>query len=232
MQDTVSRRRRHWRVGLRVFAARPRLVIASGVGLAVGLACGLVAHLRLSACAIAGWDTFCVVFLALALSLLVGKGPVRIRTHAATQDEGQLVILALVLVACAASLGAAALELSLAKGEHGLFKGLHVTVAVATVAASWLVMQVILALHYAHEYYARDPETGSDHGGLKFPGRTAPDYWDFLHFSIVIGVAAQTADIAFTDRRMRRLGTLHSLIAFVFNTLIVALTINLAAGLF
>ena len=78
---------------------------------------------------------------------------------------------------------------------------------------------------------------GHDHaeGGVMaetFPGGEPPDYWDFLHFSIVIGVAAQTADIAFTDRRLRRLGTAHSLIAFVFNTLIVALTINLVAGLF
>jgi uncharacterized membrane protein len=71
-----------------------------------------------------------------------------------------------------------------------------------------------------------------DAGGLSFPGKGAPDYWDFLHFSIVIGVASQTADIAFTDKGLRRLGTAHSLFAFAFNTVIVALTINLMAGLF
>jgi uncharacterized membrane protein len=65
-----------------------------------------------------------------------------------------------------------------------------------------------------------------------FPGKEAPDYWDFLHFSIVIGVASQTADIAFTDKALRRLGTAHSLFAFAYNTVIVALTINLLAGLF
>jgi len=93
-------------------------------------------------------------------------------------------------------------------------------------------MQVVYALHYAHEYYAADPASGKDAGGLAFPGGEPPDYWDFLHFSIIIGVAAQTADIAFTEKGLRRLGTAHSLFAFVFNTVIVALTINLLAGLF
>jgi len=67
---------------------------------------------------------------------------------------------------------------------------------------------------------------------LKFPEGGDPDYWDFLHFSVVIGVAAQTADISFDSRRLRRIGTVHSLLAFAFNTIVVALTINLVAGIF
>jgi uncharacterized membrane protein len=69
-------------------------------------------------------------------------------------------------------------------------------------------------------------------GGLVFPGGGEPDYWDFLHFSIVIGVASQTADIGFSSKGMRRTGTLHCVLAFVYNTVILALTINLVAGLF
>jgi len=222
----------HWRFGLNIFASRPRLAIAMGAGIGVGVACAFGIPLRLSASAIAGWDTFCIVFLALAWGFLSGQGPERIRAASAQQDQGQAMILALVLSACVASLAATAMELSLAKSELGLGRGLHVSVAVVTVAVSWLVVQVVLALHYAHEYYARDPVTGVDVGGLAFLGCPEPDYWDFLHFSIVIGVAAQTADVAFTDQRLRRLGTVHSLIAFVFNTLILALTVNLAASLF
>ena len=71
-----------------------------------------------------------------------------------------------------------------------------------------------------------------DAQGLKFPGGEPPDYWDFLHFSVVVGVACQTADVAFTSKRMRRLGTIHGLVAFTFNTVILALTINLLASLF
>jgi uncharacterized membrane protein len=70
------------------------------------------------------------------------------------------------------------------------------------------------------------------HGGLEFPGGQPPDYGDFLYFSCVIGTSGQTADVSFTSRKMRRTGTLHCILAFFFNTTLVALTINIASGLF
>lgn len=213
--------------------ARPRLLIAATVGVGVGACWAILApQLRASSGLIAGWDAFCVIFLALAFHAQTLKGPADIRARAAREDQGQAVILLIILIACLASVAAVALELSLAHAQHGWQKGLHVAAGVMTLAASWLLMQVVFALHYAHEYYTTDPDTGDDAEGLAFPGGEAPDYWDFLHFSIVIGVASQTADVAFTSRPMRRLGTTHSLIAFAFNTLIVALAINLVAGLF
>ncbi len=212
---------------------RPRLSLALGAGAAAWIGCALLApELSVSTGAIAGWDVFCVLYLGLTLVAIAPEGPDEIRARAAHQDEGQAVILALVLAACAASLAAAGLELSQAQHAHGVMRAVRITAAFGTVAASWLVVQFIFALHYAHDYYAADSDTGEDTGGLAFPGDEPPDYWDFLHFAVVIGVAAQTADIAFTGKRLRRLGTTHSLIAFAFNTLILALTINLAAGLF
>ena len=104
--------------------------------------------------------------------------------------------------------------------------------AFATVAGSWLFVQVMFALHYAHEFFAEDEEEQSHRAGLLFPGDEPPDYWDFLHFSIIIGVASQTADIQITSKTLRRLGTAHSLTAFGFNTVVLALTINLLASLF
>ena len=221
----------YWRCNLAVMVARPRLLIAAGVGVAVGAVLLLGLHVHLSTGLILGWDAFCVVFLTLAAAMVAGEDTEAIAARAATQDEGQHLILVLMIGASAASLAAVGAELTLVKAAHGLTRALHVALAVATVAGSWLVMQVILALHYAHEYYARG-KGGKPAGGLSFPGGEAPDYWDFLHFAIVIGVASQTADIAITDHRLRRLSTVHSLIAFVFNTLIIALTINLIAGLF
>lgn len=222
-----------WRLGPRAFTARPRLSIALAAGLLVGVACVLLAPgFSPSSSAVAGWDSFCALYVGLTLSVIAREGPAEIRARAAQQDEGQAVILALVLAACAVSLAVVGFELSQAQHDHGLEKAVRVAAAVVTLAGSWLVMQMVFALHYAHEFYARDPKTGKDAGGLKFPSGEAPDYWDFLHFSIVIGVASQTADIAFTGKALRRLGTAHSLIAFVFNTLILALSINLAAGLF
>jgi uncharacterized membrane protein len=95
------------------------------------------------------------------------------------------------------------------------------------------MVQMIFALHYAHEYYGVDEDDGArDAEGIDFPGHVPPDYWDFLYFAIVIGVACATADADFTSQGLRRLGTVHSLVAFAFNTIIVALTINLTAGLF
>jgi len=221
----------HWRFNVAVMVARPRLLIAGAIGLTVDAVLLFGVQLRLSTGLTLGWDAFCVVFLALVAAMVAGERPQSIAARAATQDEGQHLILFLTIGASAASLAAVAAELHLVKTAHGLTQALHVALAVATVAGSWLVMQVILALHYAHEYYAQGAD-GEPAGGLAFPGDDLPDYWDFLHFAIIIGVASQTADIAFTSPRLRRLGTVHSLIAFVFNTLIIALTINLVAGLF
>jgi len=233
MSGQAPARSGRWRLGPRAFMARPRLSLSLGAGLVIGVAAALLLpQLSPSSSAIAGWDAFCGIYLGFTLLAIAREGPAEIRARAAQQDQGQAVILLLVLAACATSLAASGLELSQAQHEHGLEKALRVTAAFATVTGSWLVMQLIFALHYAHEYYAADAKTGKDAGGLAFPGGETPDYWDFLHFSIVIGVASQTADIAFTSKRLRRLGTAHSLIAFAFNTLILALTINLVAGLF
>ena len=182
--------------------------------------------------AILGWNVFCGLFLVLIAVAARGGGPEKVRARAVREDEGRGLILALVLGASFASLGATAIELTQARHDSGLAQAAHVAAAFWTVAISWLVVQVVFALHYAHEYYA--PSDGKDRkvAGLAFPGTKTPDDWDFLHFSIIIGVAAQTADIAFTSAALRRVGTLHSLVAFAFNTFVVALTINLLAGLF
>jgi len=108
-----------------------------------------------------------------------------------------------------------------------------VALAFATVIASWFLVQLIFALHYAHEYYSPAPGHPERLAkGLVFPDDDTPDYWDFLYFAVVIGVASQTADVSFKTKALRRVGTVHGVIAFTFNTVVLALTINLLAGLF
>ena len=216
------------------FAPRPRLTASIAVGLVAGLGSALLfPQLKPSTALIVGWDALTATFLISILFSMVAHGPAEIRTRAARDDEGRIAILVLVLLAVAASIAAIVAELSLAKASHGWAKWAHIAPAFGTVVASWLMVQMIFTLHYAHEYYSADETTVTgDAEGLVFPGGEPPDYWDFLHFSIVIGVAAQTADVAFTSKQLRRLGTIHSLVAFAFNTVIVALTINLLAGLF
>ncbi len=101
-----------------------------------------------------------------------------------------------------------------------------------TIIGSWLLVHTIFAMHYAHEYY-QDHQTQSDckAGGLDFPEDIEPDYWDFLYFSFVIGMTSQVSDVQITSRSMRRLSLLHSILSFFFNTAIVAMSINIIAGL-
>ncbi len=217
------------------FGSRPRLVTSIGLGAAAGLLLAVVpSSLETTTRAILAWDVGCIAFVWMTLARIGRRDAPYIRGVAKQQDEGQGLILGLVLALAAASLIAVAAELSLAKDAHGVDKILRVALAFGSVAVSWFVTQLIFALHYAHEYYAPDddgdPET-LQQGGLKFPDDDAPDYWDFIHFAVVIGVASQTADIAFTSKRMRRIGTVHGLVAFTFNTVVLALTINIMAGL-
>lgn len=218
----------------RVLASRPRLLGAALAGGVVGLALAKFAPgLPSVTDLVVGWDVVCVVFMISVTAAMLDHSPDDIRARAEREDEGRGLILGLVLIAAAASVAAIAAELSLAKTEHGLLQLTHIALAFGTVAASWLMVQFVFALHYAHEYYDENPDCdGHDMKGLVFPGEELPDYWDFLYFSVVIGVACATADIDFTSKALRRIGTVHSLVAFAFNTMIVALTINLLAGLF
>ena len=214
-------------------ASRPRLTGAILVMLLATVLLAVVPNpLRVTTRAILAWDAGCFWFIAASMLSMVGQGVDAIKLRAAQQDDGRHVILALAIIAAAASVGAIAVELSLAKGDTGVLKAFRVGLVFVTVAASWFVVQIFFAIHYAHQFYTIGKEGGRQLGGLKFPGEDNPDYWDFLHFSLVIGVASQTADICFTSRTLRRTGTVHSIVAFTFNTVVLALTINLLASLF
>ena len=179
--------------------------------------------------ALIGWDGGVLLFLAFALFFMRKVDIAQIKERAARLDEGGHLIFLLTIVAAIASVGALLAELSIAKGATDA--ALRVALAAGTVLLSWLFVQVVFALHYAHIYYLEEA-AGQPTGGLDFGQCGEPDYWDFVHFALVLGATAQTADIGFTTKRMRRIGTLHTLVAFGFNTAILATMINLAAALF
>ena len=218
----------------RIWLNRPTLLAAIVFGVAVYIALNFSpTPLRWSTRAILSWDAGSAWFILAMMRHMTGSGVAHMEATADQQDEGRGLILGVVMIACAASIAAITAELGLAKSSHGLMKIMHVSLAGGTVAVSWFVMQLVFALHYAHRYYSPDDQPGprGRAKGLKFPGGEDPDYWDFLHFSVVIGTAAQTADIEFTSKPLRRIGTVHSLIAFTFNTVVLALSINLLASL-
>lgn len=179
------------------------------------------------------WDIGVFCFLTLALIAIDGASPEKMRRSSQRQDENRWTILILVVAAACASLLAIAFML---KGSQNLSQWqltLHLTLSIVTIVFSWLLVHTMFALHYAHLYY-RDDKESSDRekaAGLDFPGEKLPDYWDFLYFSFVIGMTCQVSDVQITSRSMRRLALVHGVLTFFFNTVIIALSINIIAGL-
>jgi uncharacterized membrane protein len=215
---------------LRFILARPRLFACAVVGVAtVGLLPSSIAAHQVTRLII-GWNFGAGLYLLLAFRMMFWSPHERMRSRALEQDEGRLVILALVVGAAIASLGAIVAELAVARDIHGTLRYTHMGLAWLTILSSWAFTQVMFALHYAHDYYVA--ELKGNPGGLAFPGGQPPDYGDFLYFACVIGTSGQTADVSFTSRTMRRTGLLHCVLAFFFNATLLALTINIASGLF
>lgn len=203
-------------------------VLLAGLALAVVIALGAPVEWRWTARLAAGWDAGVALFLMLTfLKLAHTRSVDDIRARAAELDEAGVAVLPLSLLAAAASVAVVISET--ASASSGVDRGVEALLTLGTVAASWLFVHVLFGLHYAHRFYA--PDTKGDRGGLLFPGETEPDYWDFLHFSLIIGVASQTADVQIADRGLRRLSSVHSVTAFVFNTVLVALAVNQAVSL-
>ena len=215
---------------LRILLARPRLFASIAIGLATGFLLPQSVAAQAITRAIIGWNVGAILYLALAMKMMFWPGHERMRRRALQQDEGSTVVLILVITSALVCIGAIVAELAVVKDLQGTSRYAHMTLAALTIATSWAFTQTMFALHYAHDYYLRAGR--GEHGGLDFPGGQPPDYGDFLYFACVIGTSGQTADVSFTCRKMRRIGTAHCVLAFFFNTTLVALTINIASGFF
>ncbi len=182
--------------------------------------------------AVFAWDIGSVALLAMLTLLLLSEGDDdAMARNAESQQEGEWTVFAITLAGVLASFAALTRVLSLAKGmPSGFERQLTVGAVALTLLLSWLVTHVVFALRYAHEYYERNPGARDVDGGLEFPGGLRPDYWDFLYFAMVLGMTFQVSDVQITSRKLRRLATAHGLIGFLFNTVIVALTVNIAAS--
>ena len=215
---------------LRQVRARPRVCIATAVAVAVALwlPAGVASHLVTRA--LLAWNAGAGLYVLLAAVMMARSGQHQIRRRAQLQDDGALLILLLVVIASVASLAAIAGELAVVKDLHGLLRVEHVALAGATVVTSWAFIQVMFALHYAHDYYAAAARGQAP--ALRFPGDESPDYGDFFYFAAVIGTSGQTADVSFVSKPMRRIGSLHCILAYLFNTTVLALLINIGASLF
>jgi len=213
---------------VRLARLHARLLISIAVGMAVTLALAMT-DWSMATKLLLGWDIGVVLYLALVYQLMVTCGIDEIRRRAAEDDEGAVALLVLTGLSGLAIMGAIVAELGLAKVASQPRSGLGVTIAMVTIFVSWGFVHTIFALHYAHEYYG---ERG-DHaiGGLTFPGRQPPDYWDFLYFSLVIAMTSQVSDVVITSKVIRRIATVHGALAFFFNVSVIALTVNIISNL-
>jgi len=206
---------------VRVIYARPRTFIALAVGIVVFL-CLYLTKLELVTRLLIGWDAFAALYLVLVYTMMLQSEHHSIRKHAVLQDDGRFLILLLTGLGAFASMAAIVFELGARHGGAGL------ALATLTITLSWATVHTAFALHYAHDYYG-----DSTPGGLQFPSGDQSDhadYWDFVYFSFVIGMTAQVSDVGITDKIIRRTATVHGIISFIYNTALVALTVNIAAS--
>lgn len=215
---------------LRVLRARPRLWSSMVAGALVYAALPDAWVSNAASRALIGWNAGALLYLLLAWEMMSRVRAATMRRRALEQHEGRLLILTGVVLAAVAVMVAIASQLAAVKSLTGIERLPHLALTALTVVSSWLFTQAMFALHYAHDFYAARERSEPDL--LLFPGTPDPDYGDFFYFACVIGTSAQTADVSFTSSALRRIGTLHCLLAFAFNTTVLALSVNIAAGLF
>lgn len=207
---------------------RLRLLVAAAAGLA---ASALVpGRLGVTGQTVIGWDVGALVYLATNLTIAVRATPAAMRRRAAEEDPAAWAFLALMAGAAFFSMFAIFGIVHNGKNAPGGLSALSAALAATTILLSWLFAHTAFAVHYAHSYVVdlaakREP-------GVIFPGKSAAiDYWDFLYFSFVIGMTCQVSDVQVATRPWRRLVLIHGIVSFLFNTIVLALSINLAAGL-
>jgi uncharacterized membrane protein len=170
------------------------------------------------------FDLAAFVFLLSLLPVLRDTSVPAIRQHAADNDANRLLVLVITTVVTMVVMAAIAGELPKATGGDRI----AMAKLVGTLVLTWLFANTVYALHYAHLYYSE--AGGGDSRGLDFPGDDDPDYLDFIYFSFTLGMTFQTSDAQISARPIRRIATLHSFAAFIFNIGVIAFTINALGG--
>ena len=172
-----------------------------------------------------GWDAAAVAMVAGALRLVVGCDSEGTAASSENADPPRLGADVLLVAAGVASLAGIGLALLKAAKVGGAAQGWITALAVVSVVLSWAVVQTVFTLHYARLYYFHG-------GGIDFNNDGEnPDYWDFAYLAVTIGMTYQVSDTNLTTKVMRRTATRQGLLSYVFGTFVVAMTINVVAGL-
>lgn len=214
--------RRRW-APIRFVRARPWLMLSSVVFVAAGVVLAMFGVKPASALLLS-FDLGALLYLGMLTRMFNRANGEHMCRHAHAQDSGRRSTLWIAVALSAVVLVALSTELHAAKSGGAQAMGM----AALSIVLSWLFMNTMYALHYAHGYYG---DFGKQHEGLEFPGTKQPDYWDFVYFAFVIGMCFQVSDVQITSHTLRRTALLHSVVAFFFNVFIIAISVNIAAGL-
>lgn len=212
-------------VGVRIGSSHWRLLVGVVVGVAAWAA-ALWLNAPRGAHVLLGWDAGAVVYLALTWRLFLRADEAEVRGRAAQEDEGRSVLLMIVLAAIVASLVAVVDAMIAARTASGSTKAFIAASAGATLVLSWLVLQSVFVLHYAHRHFG----DGKGKGGIAFPGEPPSSYMDFAYLAFSVGATFQVSDNSILTSRLRRLVTAHAATAYFYNTAILALGINIIAS--
>jgi uncharacterized membrane protein len=203
--------------------------LGTGVFFGVVTACALPAGFEMPVRIVAGWNVCALTMLALIGAIIVRAGAAETRRRSAADDPGRKTVWVLVSIACAFSVFAATVVLRSAKTLAPARSGALVALCLLSVVTAWALTHAVYTLRYAHLFY----RGGHDHGhGLVFPGEHPPDDFDFAYFAFTIGMTFQVSDVVINGRAMRRAVLVHALLSFAYNTVILALVLNVTFGLF
>jgi uncharacterized membrane protein len=190
------------------------------------------AHFSPLLCIMVLWDVFAISYIATSIVVLLTRTVGQIREFARREDGSRIFVFFMILLSSLASM-VMVLLLIISRDKATTERGIFLPAAIGGMLLSWMMVHIMFAFHYAHRYYDDDEEAGPQKhaGGLNFPEEKKPDYPDFLYFSFVVGMTFQVSDVEITSRRIRRIVLAHGLLSFLLNTFVVALTINIIAGL-
>lgn len=206
--------------------AHKRLLISLGIAGLATLA--LYRFVDSATLVIAVWLVYTVASLSFIWVTILTAHPRNLSALFKAQDMSRTLSFLFVILSAFASLVAIVV---LYRPGVGADKSLHVALSGLVVLSSWLLVHTVFTLRYAHLYYEKQSRDGKNTsqdfaGGLAFPDDNAPDYLDFAYFSFIIGMTSQVSDVAIQSKSMRRLALIHGILAFFFNTSIIAFTIN------
>lgn len=211
----------HWRA--------PQL-LGMAIALAFGAALLLERWFSTSFVLLASWDIGALCFLGLGWLVMSRADATLTRLRAQRYDPSSYTLFLLVIIAASASFVAIGFLVGDIKDLPFWPRGERLTLSIAALLLSWLLIHTLFAFHYARVYYFLAEGGDQHHRGLRFPCDEEPDYLDFAYYSFVVGMTSQVSDVAVVSRPMRRLTLVHGVMSFIYNIAILAMSINIIGG--